>query len=242
MDLYRMSKELMTTDCDLAGAWRPSGILEAMQDAAGVHGEKLGFGREALLKQGLIWVISRLEVEMDAYPHFGDSVTIETFPTANRRWFFPRWYVFKNSAGEEIGRAGSLWVLLDLKARRMAPPDAVASLIPDNSALSVPMNLPSTCMEVGQVKKENLYIPQYADLDLNMHVNNVKYLDLCCNALGIEMMQRHCLRRFAVNYTQEIRAGQQIRTVLGMDGDLFSFSGLEGDRRHFDISGELMKR
>lgn len=242
MNVYTQEKLLMTADCDCTGFWRASSILELMQDAAGVHGTMLGFGREALLEHGLVWVISRLEVEMDRYPRFGDKVTVETFPTANRRCFFPRWYVLKDEGGKEIGRAGSLWMLLDFKERKLAPPTLVVPLLPDNSALTPPMPLPSTCRETEGDKQEGLYIPQYADLDLNMHVNNVKYMDLFCNALGVETMQHYCLRRFAVNYAREIRAGQKLRTLLGRDGLECSFSGMEGEERHFDISATLMAR
>lgn len=242
MNTYKQEIALTFTQCDMAGVWRPSAILEAMQDAAGIHGAELGFGRETLLQQGLIWIITRLEVEMDRYPRFGETVTVETFPTAARRWFFPRWFLFRDQNGQEVGRAGSLWALLDLNARRMAPPTSVIPLLPDNSALTPPMSLPATCNQVGKVQLEGTYVPQYADLDGNMHVNNVKYLDFCCNALGIDTMRCCCLHRFAINYNKEIVPGQRITTLLGRDGDSFSFSGMEGDVRHFDISGILMPR
>ena len=43
-----------------------------------------------------------------------------------------------------VGKAGTLWLLLDLGTRRMLPPGEVGKLIPDNKDLSVPMNLPAT--------------------------------------------------------------------------------------------------
>lgn len=242
MNVFQSDFTLQFTQCDLSGAWRPSAVLETMQDVATRHGTELGFGRDALLHKGLVWVITRLEVEMDRYPRLGETVHVETFPTANRRWFFPRWFIFRDAGGQELGRAGSLWALLDVNARRMAPPTAVVPLLPDNSALTPPMALPATCDQVGQVQQEGLFVPQYADLDVNMHVNNVRYLDLCCNALGIDTLRTHWLRRFAVNYDREIVPGQRIRTLLGRDGDRFSFSGAEGDQRHFEISGILLPR
>ncbi len=242
MNVFQQEIQLQFTHCDLAGTWRPSAILETMQDMAGIHGTELGFGREAMLKQNLVWVVTRLEVEMDRYPRYGETVHVETFPTINRRCFFPRWFLFKDADGHEIGRAGSLWALLDLSARRMAPPTAVTPLLPDNSGLTPPMSLPATCFQVGKVQVEGLYVPQYADLDVNMHVNNVRYMDLCCNALGIDAMRENWMHRFAINYDKEIVAGQQIKTLLGRDGESFSFSGVEGDQRHFDISGILLPR
>ncbi len=240
--IYKEEMLLRTCHCDMMGTWRPSAILEVMQETAGTHGEMIGFGRKALMQQGLVWVISRLEVVMNRYPQIGDTVQIETFPTAVRRWFFPRYFIFRDQHGEELGRAGSLWLLLDWNTRHMARPDNVMKLLPDNSDLVAPLGLPATVTEVSGTSKKGVYIPQYTDMDCNMHVNNTKYMDWCCNALGIDTMRTHCLQRFDVNYSLEIRQGQTIETELRQLGDDFSFSGTEGEQRHFDIGGVLMER
>lgn len=224
------------------GEWKPSAILDQMQETAGVHGEMLGFGRKALLQQGLVWVLARLEVEMDRYPSFCDVISVETFPTAARRWFFPRYFTFRDQRGQELGRAGSLWLLMDWNTRKMVRPDPVLGLLPDNSDLPVPMGLPATVTEVGGILSIGSFIPQYEDLDMNHHVNNTRYMDLCCNALGIDTMTEKKLQHFSVNYANEIRPGQVIRTELRRLGDDFSFSGLEGETRHFDIGGTLTDR
>lgn len=240
--IYQEQLKLRSCHCDMMGTWKPSAILELMQEAAGAHGELIGFGRSTLIQQGLVWVVSRVEVVMDRYPTIGETVTIETFPMPVRRWFFPRYYIFRDEQGEEIGRAGSLWLLLDWNTRRMAKPDAVAHLLPDNSDLKAPLGLPATVMEISGTSTHDTYRPVYTDLDINLHVNNTKYMDICCNALGIETMQQYVLQRFNVNYSQEIRPGQVIDTELRrLDCD-FSFSGSEGDIRHFDIGGVLMQR
>ena len=40
----------------------------------------------------------------------GETVSIETFPMPLRRWFFPRYFVFRDAAGEALGAASTLWV------------------------------------------------------------------------------------------------------------------------------------
>ena len=52
-------------------------------------------------------------------------------------------------------------------------------------------------------------------------------------------MRENALMQFAVNFNQEILPGQEVRTVLHRDGERFSFSGFEGDKRHFDVGGML---
>ena len=240
--IYKESILLRTCNCDLMGAWRPGQILEMMQETAGTHGEMIGFGRKVLLEKNLIWVISRLEVEMDRYPTIGETITVETFPMAVRRWFFPRYYLFRDVHGREIGRAGSLWLLMDLATRRMAPPATVANLLPDNSDLLAPLGLPATVGDIEGSISLGSYTPVYTDMDVNMHVNNTRYIDWCCNALGVDTMRNYQLSRFAVNYNAEIREGQSVQTRLCRLNNEFSFSGSENDVRHFIIGGTLTER
>lgn len=242
MKVYREDLRILTKDCDLTGQWRPSAILETMQEMAGIHGTLIGVGRNVLLQKGVVWVLTRVEVVMDRYPRVGETVSIETFPMPVRRWFFPRYFIFRDETGAEIGRAGSLWVLLDVNTRKMAKPDICAALMPDNSDLLAPLGLPSTVAEVSGTLEASLHTPVYTELDVNGHVNNTKYMDWCCNALGIETMTAHCLSRFDVNYNLEILPGQEIRCELRRLGNDFSFSGFEGDARHFDIGGVLAPR
>ena len=55
---YEEDFTLLTRDCDMNGAGRPSAILESMQEAAGIHSRLLGCGRDELLRQNMVWVLS----------------------------------------------------------------------------------------------------------------------------------------------------------------------------------------
>lgn len=239
---YQEKLTLRTCNCDLMGTWRPSAILEVMQEVAGAHSTLLGLGRGTLLDQNMVWIVTRAEVVMDRYPIIGETITVETFPMPVRRWFFPRYYIFRDESGAEIGRAGTLWALLDINTRRMSRPDAVTALLPDNSDLAAPLGLPATVAEVSGTVQHAAYLPVYTDIDNNFHVNNTRYMDWACNALGVEVLEKQCLARFDVNYNMEIRPGQEVRTELRRLGDDFSFSGFIGNERHFDVGGVLMGR
>lgn len=239
---YQEDFLVRTCNCDMTGHWRPSAILETMQEMAGTHSELLGLGRGTLIRQHIVWILTRVEVEMDRYPAIGERVTVETFPMPTRRWFFPRYFVFRDAQGQEIGRAGTLWALLDVTTRKMAAPDAAGDRIPDNRDLTAPLGLPATVREVAGTIESSTFLPVFTDLDVNQHVNNTRYMDWCCNALGIETMSAKCLRRFCVNYNAELRPGQEVRAELHRLGDEFSYSGFHGDQRHFDVGGTLADR
>jgi len=224
---------------DLTARIKPSAILEIMQEMAGAHAELLGVGRTHLFPMNLAWVLTRVEVRMDRYPLSGETITVETFPMPNRRVFFPRYFIFRDAEGQQIGCAGTLWVVLDITTRKMANAAEIAPLLPNNNDLTAPMGMPATVEEITGDEAESICLPVYTDLDVNGHVNNTRYLDWCCNALGIDTMRDHVMRQFAVNYNQEILPGQEVRTVLHQNGNAFSFSGFEGDVRHFDVGGIL---
>lgn len=243
MKVFQKEVTIRAVDADFMGTWRPSALLECMQESAGEHCTHLGISRDVLLPSGLVWIITRGEVVMDRYPVIGETVTVETTPMPVRRWFFPRYYVFRDSEGKEIGKAGSIWALLDINTRHMVRPDIVLQRLPDNSDLTAPMGFPATVQDVDGDIEEMLRVPQYTDLDVNLHVNNTKYIDWCCNALGIDTMRENTLSHFSVNYNQEIRPGEEVRTVLHRSGSTFSYSGLGAEGvRHFDVGGELRSR
>lgn len=238
---YSQEFRIASYQADVSARIKPSAILELMQEMAGAHAEFLGVGRSKLLPMNLAWVLTRVEVRMERYPLSGEIITVETFPMPNRRVFFPRYFIFRDSEGKQIGCAGSLWVVLDITTRKMANAAEIAPLLPDNSDLTAPMGMPATVADCAGETEEAHRIPVYTDLDMNGHVNNTRYLDWCCNALGIDVMRDHTLMQFAVNYNQEILPGQAVRTVLRREGDAFSFSGFEEDKRHFDVGGTLVK-
>ena len=243
MKMYKTYQEdllLRTCNCDFTGRWRPSAILEAMQETGAAHSELLGVGRNALRNLDLAWIVVRGQVEMDRYPGITDRIQVETFPLTARRGLFPRYYIFRDAQGAELGRAASLWALLNMSTRHMTNPPEVLALMPDNSDLPAPLGLPGPVQEVSGTLETSLFSPVYTDLDPNGHVNNTRYLDWCCNALGIETMGANQLRTFAVNYDQEVRPGQEVRSELRrLSGD-FSYCCFVDGRRVFDIGGVLV--
>ena len=187
--IYCEEELLLSRDCDLGGLWRPSAILTAMQEVAGAHSHILGCGRETLVEQGIVWVLTRCEVRMDREAHLGETVSIETFPMPLRRWFFPRYFVFRDAAGEALGAASTLWVLFNLEKRCMVAPGEVAKAIPDNSDLTPPLGVPGPVPRLTGEAVRSVRAPVYSELDVNGHVNNARYADWLCDALGLETMR-----------------------------------------------------
>lgn len=239
---YQEEIVLKSCNCDFTGHWRPSDILITMQETAGTHAEMLGVGWNALIEKNAAFVLTRTQLHMDRYPQIGDRVLVETFPMNNRRVFFPRYFIFRDEKGEIIGKAATLWVLLDITTRHMLPPELIKGLMPDNSDLPAPMGLPGLVEDVDGGEAWVEHVPQYTDLDINQHVNNTKYADWLCNMLGIDVMREKCLHTLIINYAQEVLPGQTMKLHLKRQEDALILSGYHGDQRHFEMGGLLMDR
>ena len=242
MKSYQEQFTLLTRDCDVNGQWRPSAVLAAMQEAAGAHCALLGCGRDDLLKRGIVWILARCEVQMDRYPAIGEKVTVQTFHKPCRLRFFPRYYVFSDEAGNMVGKAGTLGLLMDNHTRQTIAAGDVAALLPDNSEIAAPMALPAT---VGQLQGEEAvmpYRPLYTDLDVNGHVNNTRYADWLCNALGIEAMQRYQLQSLILNYNAEVLPDQEVALHLTRQGGAYRLAGYPGGKIAFVAGGQLVER
>ena len=90
--------------------------------------------------------------------------------------------------------------------------------------------------------ESRLMTPPYADFDVNGHVNNTKYLDWACSALGHGAMASRRVTAFTVSYEGEILPGTDVRTELIRNGDQFAFCGFAGERRCFAGGGMLAPR
>ena len=239
---YEEKMLLRTCDCDVNGQWRPGAVMEAMQELAGAHCALLGCGRDDLLKRGVVWILARSEIRMDRYPAIGELITGQTFHKPVRLRFFPRFYVFRDSLGRIVGKAGTLWLLMDIRTRQTIPAGDIAALLPDNSELTAPMALPAS---IGQLQGQETameYEPLYTDLDVNGHVNNTRYADWLCNMLGIDTMRAFMPESLIISYNAEVLPGQRISLHLTRQGLDYRLAGRHGEKTAFEIGGRLMER
>ena len=230
--------QVRTQDCDMNGHWKPSAILESMQDVAILHCESLRLGRDTMDALGVAWVLSRCHVEFTRLPRNLETLSLETYAMPKRHLLYRRAHVFRDASGQAIGAAQGYWVLLNLKTRTIEPnPTVDERLVAE--PLDAPVGPPHTVRALGDMPVSQALTPQFTEYDINGHVNNARYLDWCWNALGRDRLDGREIAGFDINYDSEILPGEVVRTELCLDGDRFSFCGFSGDKRRFGIDGQL---
>lgn len=236
---YSESVTIRTRDCDMSGHWKPSSIMEAMQEVAIDHCNSINLGRSVMDSLGIAWILSRCRVEIYRHPRIGEVCTVETWAMPTRHLFFPRAHTIRDADGNPIGEACGLWLLMDLKQRKAVPNPFVMENLPFEDR-SVSVRVGGAIRPVSEFPVKQALTPQYTDFDLNGHVNNAKYLDWCWNALGSEALRECRIASFDVEYDQEVLPGEHILTEAALDGNDFSFLGFTGEnKRCFAIRGAL---
>ncbi len=192
-------------DTELSRLWA---VLDAMQETAGRHAEKLGVGVRDLHAKGLTWVLARFHVRFKAIPQAGTAIHIGTWPTGRHRLFAVRDFYLKNEAGKEVLRATSAWALMNMATRRPARLDPHLPVFTNHPERMVPDDF-SPLPPIRDGGDAARFCAAAADIDINDHVNNTVYLDWSLRAIPGPVRRQTPLSMEAA-FLGEARLGDEV--------------------------------
>ena len=117
-----------------------------------------------------------------------------------------------NERGEVIGVAATTWAVLDKTRRRLQKTETYLHLEPSDLEPALERR-PNKLDLPGTPTLHNEFQVGYADLDVNGHVNNVKYIDWIMSYFSLEFQKNHTLREFEINYLAEIVYDEKLRVA-----------------------------
>ncbi len=183
-----------------------------MLQAATKHADERGFGYSSMTSQQRVWVLSRMAIEVFEYPKNDTVMTINTWIVSVNRLFTERHFSFEDSDGNIIGFARSLWASIDLETRK---PTNLLELY----GLSDYIHPNQECLIEGMTKipalKDNYelaseFVVKYSDVDINKHLNSMKYIEHFVDVFDIEMFRDKEIKRIEVNYIAEGQYGAKL--------------------------------
>jgi len=194
--------------CDFKGNVRLPLIGNYMLHAATIHAQERGFGYEVLMKDHLAWVLSRMSVEIYEYPQNEDDLIVETWVENVIRFFTQRCFRLMNQQKKIIGYARTIWAAIDITTRR---PIDILVWRPDvcdylDDTIDCPIEKPG---KIAQVHHDHAisYIVKYSDIDINKHMNSIRYLEHNIDLFDLSMFDRKTIRRFEIMYLAESSFG-----------------------------------
>ncbi|KAL3839857.1 hypothetical protein ACJIZ3_024448 [Penstemon smallii] len=195
---------------------------------AGLLGDGFGSTPE-MCKRNLIWVVTKMQVLVDRYPTWGDVVQVDTWVDASGKNGMRRdWLVRDSNTGDVLTRASSLWVMMNKETRRLSKlPDEVREEIGCYFVDSPPVvdedsrKLPKLDDNSADYIRTGL-TPKWSDLDVNQHVNNVKYVGWILEGAPLPLVETHELAGMTLEYRRECMRDsvlQSLATVLDNGSD-----------------------
>ena len=181
-------------------------------EVATLHAESWGVGYSTLIKNRQVWVLSRLTVEMYRYPLINEHYTLQTWIEGYNKHFSSRNFAILGEDGSPCGYARTIWVVIDLDSRTSVDISQFEYIAENISDKACPIEKQS---RVRDVHDENavIYPVTYNDIDLNRHVNSVKYIEHELDLFPFERYDKQRIRRFEISYANEARYGSTLQLL-----------------------------
>lgn len=211
---------------DFTGHLTMSVLGNHLLNCAGFHAADRGFGIASLNENHYTWVLSRLAVELEEMPYQYEAFSIQTWVENVYRLFTDRNFAILNKDGKEmIGYARSVWAMISMETRK--PADLLT--LHGGSIVDYVCDKECPIEKAGRIKvSENAapveYQTKYSDIDINGHVNSIKYIEHILDLFPIEMFKEKRIKRFEMAYVAE-----------SYYGDVLSFYKEEIDGNTYDI-------
>ena len=199
--------------CDFSKRLFMGHLGNHMLNAADFHSSDRGFGMKYLLTIQRSWVLSRLAIEMDEMPEMYTKFNVETWVESAMRYFTSRNFRVVGEDGKVFGYGRSIWAMIDTESRQ--PTDLFAI---DNGAINNWIVKDKECPieKGGRVKMSDsaefvrTIETQYNDVDINGHINSVKYIEHVLDLWDIAWYREHRLKRFEIAYVAETHEGEKL--------------------------------
>ncbi len=175
-------------------------------NVADIHSTNRKFGMMYLNTFNKTWVLSRLAIELQEMPHEHDRIAITTWVENAMKYFTKRnWEILSEDGTKVYGYGKSIWAMIDLTTRE--PQDIFA--VNDGAIVNyIESDKECPIKDVSRVKLPELteyteFKVTYSDLDVNGHLNSVRYLDHVMDTFPLDYLREHSLKRMEIAYVAE---------------------------------------
>ena len=191
-------------------------------NAADFHSNDRGFGMIYLKTINKAWVLSRLAVEMERMPKAYDKFWVETWVENAMRFFNNRNFAIMSPDGQVYGYGRSVWAMIDTETRQ---PHNLLEI--NNGSISdyivkdkpCPIDKSSRVQMTAGAELVRTIDTYYNDVDMNGHINSVKYIEHVLDLWDLDWYRNHQIHRFEVAYVAESHQGDRLSLYREQTGE-----------------------
>jgi acyl-ACP thioesterase len=207
---------------DLTGKLSAGSLFSFCEDIAGRHASVLGWGRDSLMSGGNFWALSRMMVKIDRFPAALEEITLRTWPRGTDSIYALRDFEMYDDQGNVIAAATSSWIIVDYNTRKVQRPDKTLSLLniefPEKKAVGGNAGKIPSVPADGQTVTSMMVRTE--DIDVNMHVNNARYVTWVLNSYPTGQIISHVPATIEVNYVSEGHADEAVNIITAKSAGL----------------------
>ncbi|KAJ0971593.1 hypothetical protein J5N97_019552 [Dioscorea zingiberensis] len=175
-----------------------------------------GFGAtHGMIRNNLIWVVTRMHVQVDKYPIWGEVVEIDTWVGSSGKNGMRRdWLI----------RSHFTWVMMNQETRRLSKMpqevrDEISPWFINKQAITE--DAPEKIIKLDNKAKyvDSNLKPKRSDMDMNNHVNNVKYVRWMLETIPGSFLEEHQLASIILEYRRECGSSDVVESICEPDED-----------------------
>lgn len=236
--IWKSHYRIQALDADLMSLAKVSALCNYFQESAGQHADLLGVGYASLINKGMLWILSRLCIHIEAYPILGEEIVLKTWPTGTNGLFALRNFTISRANGQTVIKGTSAWLVIEKDSRR--PLRDLSALLKNVPANPLPadegIDIPKL-RSVQGLTKTGTITARYSDLDANAHVNNNRYIEWTTDAFDAEWYRTKRIHDLVISFLTELRDGDTLDILKLQTGqDIYQVEG------HNVNSGEIVFR
>lgn len=185
-------------------------LMNFFEDSAIAQSERLGVGLEFLRHSKMTWVIHQWNVKVDKFPVFGEKIRVKTWPDGVYKFYAFRKFEVTDVSNNKMITADSTWLLLDTEKKRpMKVPEQLFQAYGMDKELSDDSRL-LKLKEPLRIDSDRDFKVRFSDIDINNHVNNVKYYEWAFESLPQDILENYTLKTVKLTYKKEAKLGDVI--------------------------------
>ncbi|KAJ4953763.1 hypothetical protein NE237_030595 [Protea cynaroides] len=191
-------------------------LMNLLQETVLGHFRSMGVLKDGLgstpemSARNLIWILSNTHVVVDRYPTWNDDIRVDTwFIPSGKNFLGIEWIICDSKTGQTLTRASSKLMMMNKGTRKLSEwPEGVRREFEPQYINRPPLldkdssRLPKLDHNKMEYVRNGL-TPRWNDLDINQHVNNVKYVGMMLESVPISFLESHELYDITVEYRRE---------------------------------------
>jgi len=192
-------------DCDISGRLSVSSMMKYFEDIALLQSEDVGYGMSYYLANNVGWILHQWNIDIYDRPFFMDTINLVTNPYSYKAFMANREFEIYSEDNDLLVKADSVWIFLDTRERKPKRIDVEVmkayGIGEDGPSLFTKLSEPELLTDFDF---EAQYKIRKGDIDINNHLNNIRYIDLSLETLPVEITEYNELTNIEVIFKKEM--------------------------------------